>query len=124
MAIVAVASVSAIGGMRSLARDAGLESARRILVDALLEARRIAYVSADGASLVVEPGSSSVSIVTAAGTSRSVKLPAGAVVTSAPADGDVSFRASGLADNATIRLAIGATASEVAVVVNQRGVVR
>lgn len=121
-AVLALASIGAVGalaGARPLACMLRVSAARSVLVSALLGARRDAYASE--ASVAVEARSGD-AFVTLAPPGVQRALGAGVVLTAVPADGDVLFRASGLADNAT--LAIACDASTSSVVVNQRGVVR
>lgn len=119
LALTATATLALLSGVRPLGCAIQVEAARATLRSALLEARRSAYLRADNTTVETTAGSNQVRVLPA-GSTRS--LGQGVVLTSVPADGNVQFRATGLADNATLRLACGgATAS---VVVNQRGVVR
>ena len=54
---------------------------------------------------------------------HSVALPKGFRIVAAPADGDVAFFASGVADNATVVL-LGPNDREIRTVVHQRGRIR
>lgn len=119
LALTATATLALLSGVRPLACAIEVEAARSTLTSALLEARRSAYLRADNTTVEAAVGSNQVRVMPA-GSTRS--LGQGVVLTSVPADGNVQFRANGLADNATLQLGCGrATAS---VVVNQRGGVR
>lgn len=88
-------------------------------MDTLLEARRRAYLQETTTSLKAKAGDG---FVRMSWSDVPRTLGDGITLASGPADGDVQFRASGLADNATLSLAC--SASSVSVVVNQRGVIR
>lgn len=119
LALSSLAALAVLGGLRPLSCALRVEAARTALVDALLEARRAAYENEANVAVAAKAGDRSV-VVVPPGNERllgdDVTLSAG------PADGDVQFRATGLADNATLSVACGA--STASVVVNQRGVVR
>lgn len=119
LALAATAAVAMLSGTRPLACALRVGAARTALVDALLEARREAYLRETTTSLAVTIGSGSVTLQP----SGSIRdLGDGVSIRSGPSDGEVQFRATGLADNATLEIACGdSTAS---VVVNQRGVIR
>lgn len=119
LALASAATLAAMTGTRPLACALRVQAARTLLVDALLEARREAYARESTVSVRVGVGRDT---VTMSWTGASRLLGDGVTLTSAPADGDVQFRASGLADNAT--LALACSASTASVVVNQRGVIR
>lgn len=119
LALSSLAALALLGGLRPLSCAFRVEAARATLVDALLEARRSAYEGEVGAAVGVQRGDSGVTLLPA-GARRS--LPDGVALSSVPADEDVQFRATGLAENATVAVACGA--SEASVVVNQRGVIR
>ena len=119
LALVAAAAAALLGGLRPLACAFQIEAARSALVDAMLEARRLAYENESTVAIATAVGSNSVR-VGPAGHAR--PLGDHTSITAGPSDGSVAFRGTGLADNATVSIACGsATAS---VVVNQRGVVR
>ncbi|MFN2427635.1 MAG: hypothetical protein ABR587_14435 [Candidatus Binatia bacterium] len=119
LALSAVAAVAVVSGMRPLSCAVRVGAARTVLVGALLEARREAY--AGGATVVVEAseGDNAV-VVRPPGSAR--PLGDGILLSAVPADGNVQFRPTGFADNAT--LSIACDASTASVVVNQRGVIR
>jgi hypothetical protein len=118
-ALSGAAALSMLGGLRPLSCAFRMEAARTILIDALLEARRVAYESAATAAVETSAGASLV-VVRPSGGVR--PLGDGVTLASVPSDGDVKFHAAGTAENATVAIACGnSTAS---VVVNQRGVVR
>jgi prepilin-type N-terminal cleavage/methylation domain-containing protein len=127
LATVAIASLAAglaVDAGSAWKHLAGLEGARLTTVLALLEARRRAYLTEATAELAAEPGTKEL-VVTAAGlTPVRLALPAEAVVREISRSGRIRFFASGLAENATIRLGSGTSDDAVAVVVNQRGEVR
>ena len=118
-ALAGLLATAGVAALRPLSSAASLEAARLTLIDALIEARRRAYETEAAASVFVSVGSGSLRVEPDGG-SRS--LGAGVSITSAPADSSIQFRASGLADNATVRLAAGGAAA--VVVVNQRGMIR
>jgi len=119
LALCAAAAVSIVEGIWPLACAVRVEAARHTLVDALLEARRTASETEASAAVELEVGASSVAL-RPSGASR--VLGDGVAITGAPSDGDVTFRGTGLADNATVAFACGAASASV--VVNQRGVIR
>ena len=119
LALCSAAALAAVSGVRPLVCAARVETARSALLDALLEARRRAYTEERSVAAEVKPGTGSV-VLEPPGSTRS--LGDDVTITSAPADGSVDFRATGLADNATVTVACAA--STASVVVNQRGVVR
>lgn len=119
LTLASTAAMATLSGLAPLACSVKVEAARRTLAGAMLTARRAAYA---GASEVVVEAAAGASEVVVRPPGRTLPLGNGVTLTSVPADGDVAFHASGLADNATVRVSCGqATAS---VVVNQRGVVR
>ena len=109
---------------RSWKARASLEAARVTTLLALLEARRQAYLTEGTAELRAEPGATHVTVVTSGLAERRLALPAEVTVADVSRGGRVRFFPSGLAENATIRLALGSDAAGVAVVTNQRGEVR
>ena len=118
IALTAAAAVAIVDGLEPLVCAFRLEAARSTLVDVLLEARRFAYERDVNALVEAHVGDTSVRLDAA----TPQPLGEGVVITAAPSDGNVTFRSTGLADNATVAIACGeATAS---VVVNQRGVIR
>ena len=119
MAISALAALPMLRGLRSLDCALRVAAGRQVLASSLLEARRMAYRSEATTWLRVRVGEGSVALWPTGGVRA---LGSGVTVVAAPADGDVQFRGSGLADNATVALACEASRAEV--VVNQRGVVR
>ncbi len=119
LALASVGAAGVIAGARPLACALRVSAARGVLVSALLEARREAYALETPVAVQARLGDGFVTL-TPPGTPRA--LGSGIVLTAAPADGNVLFRASGLADNATLGLACDA--STATIVVNQRGVVR
>jgi len=108
-----------VAGAAALADSLSVEAARRVVIDALLEARRRAYLQE---SLISVRTPVAASFVEIAPPPRHIDLPAGVAITKAPADAAVDFRASGLADNATVQLGRGSASATI--VVNQRGMVR
>ncbi len=119
LALVAAAATSVLGGLRPLACAFEVEAARSMLIDAMLEARRLAYESESNVAVATVVGASSVR-VQPSGKQRS--LGERVRISAAPSDGDVAFRGTGLADNATVSIACGS--STASVIVNQRGVIR
>jgi hypothetical protein len=119
LALSSLAAATAMSGARPLACAVRVGAARTALVGALLEARREAYA---GERLVLVEAKAGESVVTIQPGNRARPLGEGIGLTSVPADGNVQFRATGLADNATIGIACAS--STASVVVNQRGVVR
>ncbi|HEY2776040.1 MAG TPA: hypothetical protein VGK20_18510 [Candidatus Binatia bacterium] len=119
LALSSIAAVVMVRGAKPMACAIRVETARSTLIDSLLEARRSAYEMEAKAWVEARAGSSSVAVRPSG---KNYSLGDGVALQSVPADGTVSFQASGLADNATLVLACtDATAS---VVVNQRGVIR
>jgi hypothetical protein len=119
LAVTSALSLSMLGGLRPLGCSFRVQAARESLKNVLLDARRRAYSREVTASVRTKPGDS---VVTTSWSARALVLGDGVTLVSGPADGDVQFRAGGLADNATVTLACAA--STASVVVNQRGVVR
>lgn len=119
LALTSAAALGFVSGLQPLVCAARVETARSILLGALLEARRTAYASQTNSSVEAHAGDGYV-VLRPSGLVRS--FGEGVELATVPADGAVEFRASGLADNATLALECrGATAT---VIVNQRGVVR
>lgn len=119
LALSSLAAVSAVSGVRPLACAVKVGAARTALAGALLEARQEAYAREQNVLVEAHAGDSAVTIQPGA---RLRPLGDGVVLRSVPSDGNVQFRATGLADNGTIAIACGD--SSASVVVNQRGVVR
>lgn len=119
LALTSLAAFAVVSGMRPLSCAVRIAAARTVLTGALLEARREAYATESTVSVEARSGNAEV-IVTPPGSAR--PLGDGISLTSTPSDGNVRFRGSGLADNAT--LSIACDASTASVVVNQRGVIR
>jgi len=119
LALSSLAALAVLGGLRPLSCALRVEAARTTLIDALLEARRAAYEGETTALIAARAGDRSV-VVDPPGSQRS--LGDDVTLTTGPADGDVQFRGTGLADNATLSIACGAATASV--VVNQRGVIR
>ena len=119
LALAGAVAATAVSGLRGLDCGLRVEAARSSLVSFLAEARRTAYAGEVEAGLAVDQGRGGF-LLEPSGRRRD--LPGGVRVVAAPADGRVSFHASGLADNATIGLGCGASVASV--VVNQRGVIR
>ena len=119
LALSSAAALAVISGVRPLSCAVRVGAARTALVGVLLEARRVAYASGINVSVETHPGGGEV-VVRPPGSAR--RLGDGVSFTSVPSDEDVQFRATGLADNAT--LSIACEGSSASVVVNQRGVIR
>jgi len=119
LAVSGTLSAAFLGGLKPLACAVRVQAARETLVDALLEARRRAYAQEATVSVRARAGDT---FVTLGWNHGERTLGDGVALASAPSDGDVQFRASGLADNATLSLAC--SASTASVIVNQRGVIR
>lgn len=119
LALAAIAASTLLASLAPLGCALRVDAARSALVAALVEARRLAYALETDVDVEVAAGDADV-VVRPPGTKRS--LGERVRVVAAPADGAVGFRATGLADNATVRVACGA--SSASVVVNQRGVIR
>ncbi len=117
MVFSALAAGLLLGGLGAVRDRALLLHGRGVAVGAMVEARRLAYTSAAAVNVTVSSGAPTLSVG-----SRSIALPAGVSVVDGPADGVVTFRASGFADNATVRL--GSRGGQVDIVVNQRGLIR
>jgi hypothetical protein len=124
VAITGLAAGLAVDAGSSWRHLAGLESARLTTVLALLEARRRAYLLETTAELVAEPGASELAVTAAGLPPARLALPAEISVSEIPRGGRIRFFASGLAENATIRLGTARGSDAVTVVVNQRGEVR
>jgi prepilin-type N-terminal cleavage/methylation domain-containing protein len=124
MALAALTAGLAVAGVTALERAGRLEGARLLVGLALTGAERAAYASGETVEAVVAEGADEV-VVRGPGTEVDrVALPAGVVVTAAPARSRIRFRASGLADNATVKLAEPGYPGEATIVVNQRGLLR
>lgn len=119
LALAGLTGAAAVAGAAALADSLRVETARRLVIDALLEGRRLAYLGETPVTVRVAVAASFVEIVPAR---RRVELPGGVVILDAPADAGIDFRASGLADNATVVLAN--QRDRATIVVNQRGMVR
>jgi hypothetical protein len=119
LALSSLAAATAISGARPLACAVRVGAARTALAGALLEARQEAYASEQNVLVEARNGESMVTLQPSA---RVRPLGDGIRLTAVPSDGNVQFRATGLADNATIAVACGD--STATVVVNQRGVIR
>lgn len=119
MSLGGLAAVAVLAGLRPLTDAARANAARAVLVEAMIEARRLAYRSEEPAAVSVPIGAVAVRILPSG---RRFELGRGVTVVAAPSDEAVEFRASGLADNATVTVAAGR--STASVVVNQRGIVR
>jgi len=119
LALSSLAALAVLGGLRPLSCALRVEAARTTLIDALLEARRAAYEGEDTVAVAARAGDRSV-VVVPPGSRR--PLGDDVTLTTGPADGDIQFRSTGLADNATLAIACGAATASV--VVNQRGVIR
>jgi hypothetical protein len=113
------------GALAGLGRATAVESARVRALGVLLAARRSAYAMEGTVEVTAHPGDGALTIRMPDATTRTETLPAGTVITRAPANGRVRFYASCLGDNATF--AVGSTdgsAGEQTIVVNQRGLIR
>lgn len=119
LALAASAIATVLAGLGPLSCAVKTEAARTVLRSTLLDARRAAYQGEANVVVDTPIGGSDITI-RPPGSVRS--LGQGVRVASGPADGSIQFRGSGLADNATVAVACGA--STASVVVNQRGVVR
>lgn len=119
LALASALSVALLAGLHPLSCAVRVQAARSTLTSALLEARREAYTSEGNVAVHAAAGDTAL-LLSWNGARRA--FGEGVAVTSGPADGSVQFRASGLADNATVTL--GCSASTASVVVNQRGVIR
>lgn len=119
LALASALSGALLAGLRPLSCAVRVQAARNTLTGALLEARREAYAREGSVAVHAAAGDPAL-LLSWNGARRA--LGDGVTVLSGPADGSVQFRASGLADNATVTL--GCSASTASVVVNQRGVIR
>ncbi|HYC54542.1 MAG TPA: hypothetical protein VEL28_06370 [Candidatus Binatia bacterium] len=119
MALAGLAASLIAAGLGQLTQAAALEAGRLTLVDALTEARLLSYEREAPAAVETAIGGMELRIRP---DRKRRELPPGVSIADAPADQSIEFRASGLADNATIALRAGS--STAAVVVNQRGVIR
>lgn len=119
LALSSVAALTVVSGARPLSCAVRIGAARTVLAGALLEARREAYARDTAVSVEAHVGDGEV-VVDPPGSAR--RLGDGVSLTAVPSDGNVQFRATGLADNAT--LSIACERSVASVVVNQRGVIR
>ena len=123
--LAATAAALLVGGLRSIGRASSLASARRQVVATLQAARSHAYRSATPAQVRVQTGSRTLMLQRDGLPDQARDLPAQTRIEEAPRRAAVRFFASGLADNATISVAIpGATGSPVRTVVNQRAMIR
>jgi hypothetical protein len=119
LALSSLAAATAVSGARPLACAVRVGAARTMLAGALLEARREAYAGEQNVVVEARAGESAVTVQPGA---RTRSLGEGVRLRSVPSDGNVQFRATGLADNATLVVECGE--STASVVVNQRGVIR
>lgn len=119
LALAAAAAAALVSGVHPLSCALRVDAGRNVLIGAMLEARREAYAA--GITTTVE-ASEGGDRVTLQPSGRIQSLGEGVTLVSVPADGNVQFRAAGLADNATLVVACGD--AEAKVVVNQRGVIR
>jgi hypothetical protein len=119
LALSSIAALTVVAGARPLTCAVRIGAARTVLAGALLEARREAYARSTTVSVEARVGDGQV-VVHPPGSAH--RLGDGVSLTSVPSDGNVQFRATGLADNATLSIACGR--STASVVVNQRGVIR
>jgi hypothetical protein len=119
LALSSLAAATAVSGARPLACAVKVGSARTALAGALLEARLEAYAQEQNVLVEARAGDSAVTIQPG---TRVRQLGDGVVLRSVPSDGNVQFRATGVADNGTLTVACGE--SMASVVVNQRGVIR
>ena len=113
------------GALAGLGRATAVESARVRALGVLLAARRAAYASEATVEVSARPGDHALTVHMPDASVVVESLPAGTVVTRAPANGRVRFYASCLGDNATF--AVGSadgTATEETIIVNQRGLIR
>lgn len=124
LAVATVATAAVGGAFHALARGAALRAARLSLSQALLAARRAAYLDQATAEARVVVDAREVVVARAGRPPESHPLPVPVAIAGAPARGAVRFFASGLADNATVALTAGDTGEQLEVVVNQRGRVR
>ena len=113
------------GALAGLGRVTAVQSARVRALGVLIAARRAAYASEATVEVTARPGDHALTVRMPDASVLVESLPAGTVVTRAPANGRVRFYASCLGDNATF--AVGSadgTAAEETIVVNQRGLIR
>jgi prepilin-type N-terminal cleavage/methylation domain-containing protein len=126
MALSSLTALLGVAAARETLRGLQLEDGRRLLLQTLLDARRLAYLEDQRIAVAAEIGGRELRVTVAAGgtaSERTIGLPAGLQITGAPADGDVVFHRGALAENATF--AVGrANGDDVRVVVNQRGRIR
>jgi prepilin-type N-terminal cleavage/methylation domain-containing protein len=123
MAVAAIATASVAAGAGALARRVELSASRRSLVSALLDARRQAYLSREAVEVAVHSGDRELR-VRAGADEDVIPLDHSVYVARAPSSGHVRFFGSGLADNATVELAVPGSEAHASVVVNQRGMIR
>jgi len=123
VAVTAIAIASLTTAAGALGRQAELASSRRFVVASLLDARRRAYLSRDAIEVAVHEGDRELH-VRAAGNEQTIPLPYSAYVARAPSSGRIRFFGSGLADNATVELAVPDGGARASIVVNQRGGIR
>ncbi len=119
LALIGMTATAGIQGAGALADSLRVEAARSLVIDALLDGRRLAYLQETTVTVRAVVASSTLDIVPSG---RHVELPDGVTIIDSPADAGVDFRATGLADNATVVLGKGKAAATI--VVNQRGMVR
>lgn len=124
MALAALTATMAVAGLGALEHAGRLEGARLLVGLTLMRAERAAYASGETVEAVVAEGASEVVVRGPEGDVYRVALPAGVLVTAAPARSRIRFHASGLADNATVKLAEPGRRGEATIVVNQRGLMR
>jgi hypothetical protein len=123
LGIGALAAMVTAGAFRDIAERSTLITAKRNLLLAVLETRRLAYTTNDSARLLVAPGASA---VTVAGVSSEYRheLGGGVIVSDAPLRRHIKFRPDGMADNATVTLSRTDRPESIDIVVNQRGMFR
>ena len=122
MALAALLGSATIGSASRLAGRTELEAARLVLVLHLIEARRLAYLSAQTVGLR-KKGPAELELEGPLDQRRSFELPPAVTLSRWPLRPSVRFFGSGLADNATLGLS-SARGGEVLIVINQRGLVR
>lgn len=123
LAVTAVATTTGLTAAASFADTMELRLARRIVIRAMLSARRDAYRLQLPLSVQVPEDAGRISADDGRGGSRTSIFPEGITVGSAPRDESVRFLPGGLADNATILLR-SSSGSQASVIINQRGRVR
>ena len=127
LAVLAITAIVAAIGINSLAattQAAQLVGARRTVVQALRQARRLCYLEGVSVSASVSSGTDFLEVTGGSVPKTRFRLPTGLSIVAGPSDEAITFRPGGLADNATVGIGRSGGPIDLRVVVNQRGIIR